>query len=509
MKPTIVFHGNCQSYTFYTMAMKDARLTEEYTIGLLRISDGDGPRQFEMLCTEPVKASELLSNCAIFFQQKSLWAMTCGYAERLPPGCRKVSFPMLSLELLWPFYMLRPYPRPFGLEDNRRGHGDRILHNLIKKGLPSLETLARFMGSDIHRSLDLDRAYDLYFDKLRTLDQEVDVPVAGLIEDSFRHRQLFVDPAHPSVPFCYYMASQIFRCAGLMEEGFIQNWDGFFSFSPTFPIHPQVMEHYGLTWVDHHTRYAFHAPRPYANSVYQEKFKTKEGDYGYLAGLRKHLEMPDVLPCRGREDASERILSLQEELAFWEALPEGAMAKTVAAWRAELLTVLADCHHHLGEMDKARALYQRALDLDTAIYHLLPSLLEFLGRESRFEEALVLLRHFIDGPNMRYCSIEEKMFLAKSCVDYSESLAKHYLGVSDPEKLESSRSTVQSMKSYLNKIMVITERQSTPPLENISNRLGQIIDLSDPVFWGGLVWVYEPFQGAGGEKTPSERVFLP
>ncbi|MBF0136336.1 MAG: hypothetical protein HQL65_08860 [Magnetococcales bacterium] len=494
MKPTIVFHGNCQSLAFYAMAIKDLELVEQYTIALLRVSDDPEPdRQFEILSNEPATARELLSNCAYFFQQKSFWENTCDYADRLPSRCRKVSFPMLSLELLWPFFMYRPYPRPFGREDNRRGHGDRNLHNLIKKKLPPLETLARFMTTDIKKLLDLDRSRDLFFDKLRALDKEVDIPVAGLIEDLFCSRQLFLDATHPTAPLFYYVAARLFHHVGLMEKNIDHNWEGHFSFTPTFPIHPQVIDHYGLQWVNHGTRYGFHVPKPYMNSVYVEKYQTWDGDYGYLAGLRRHLEMPDATLCLG-EGGSERIHSLHGEVAFWDALPKGPMAKTIAAWQAELLTVLGDYHLRAGELDQARALYQRAMEQNTAIHSLLPSLLKFLDREDRFDEALTLLIGFINGPNFYYCSHDEKLFLADSCVKFCEALAKQCSAVNDPNRSMFLQRSIPLVNACLKRIMEVAERQIVPPLENLAKRLGQS---GDPVGQSvqGMIWSYEPFYG--------------
>ncbi|MBF0178329.1 MAG: hypothetical protein HQL63_16020 [Magnetococcales bacterium] len=493
MKPTIIFHGNCQSLTFYVMALRDPELRENYTLALMRISDDPEPRrQFEILSSTPATADELLSNCVLFLQQKGLWEMNCGYAERLPPHCRKISFPKLNLELLWPFYMLRPYPRPFGIEENRRGHGDRLFHNLLRQKLPPLETLARFMRMDIRQTLDLDRAYELYFDKLRSLDREVDVPVADFIEAFFRRRPLFVDPAHPFPALCYYVAARLFRCAGILEADLTQNWEGHLNFSPTFPIHPQIIEHYQLTWVDHDTRYGFHAPKPYVTNIYHDGHITKEGDYGYLAGLRKHLGLPDVLPCHGREEAAERIHSLQEELAFWERQPEGPMAKTVATWRAELLTVLGDCHRHLGDAASAKASHQQALALDSLPFPLLPSLVAFLEQEDRLAEAMDLLCRWTDGPNMRYLAMDEKMALATQCTHFCQTLEKRFPDTENPETTALLRQGLKAMDACLQKIQMAAMRQSTPPLEKIGHRLGQA-GTSHGQDGRGLLWSYEPF----------------
>ncbi|MBF0176092.1 MAG: hypothetical protein HQL63_04490 [Magnetococcales bacterium] len=493
MKPAIVFHGNCQSLAFYSMAIRDVELVGQYTLALLRVSDPSEPvRRYEILSTEPVVVDELLANCAIFLQQKSFWDKSCAYADKLPAHCRKVSFPLLSHELLWPFYMLRPYPRPYGLEDNRRCHGDRIFHGLLKKKLPPLDTLARFMTTDIRQFLDLDRSRDLYFDKMRDLDREVDVSVAGLIEDLFRHKQLFVDITHPTTPFFYHMAARIFQCADMLRGEIQQNWDGHLSFSPTFPIHPQIIDHYGITWVNHSTRYGFHGPRPYPSSVYVERYNTKDGDYGYVAGLRRHLELPDVTPCTDLEEAFGKMRTLQEELTFWDALPDGPMAGAVATWRAELLTALGDCHQRLGAADQAKAFYQRALQLGTTFYPLLPSLVAFLERENRHAEALALLHDFIHGPNMHYGADEEKEFLAGACVRCGEALAQRYGGSGTSDTQAILQQGIQTVNACLGRILEVADRKRMPPLHNIQHRLGQTGDLAGQTEHG-LAWSYEKF----------------
>ncbi|MBF0154797.1 MAG: hypothetical protein HQL64_13735 [Magnetococcales bacterium] len=422
MKPTCIIHGNCHAIHIYDMLRKFKGLTQEYTLCAFR----RGENTFH--CAEPLSDAEALANCAIFLRQKTFWDDPFPHEELLPPSCRVISYPMLSGELLWPFFMGHPLPLPYGVESNRRRfHCDRLLHRLQKQHPSPREALQAYLTTDIHTLVDLDRGCEAYFDKIRTLDRECDVAVADLIEARFRHRHLFFDTSHPTEHFLFEIACLALQAAGL-SFAFRSDDPPTTDLSITVPIHPQVIDHYGLTFVNHSARYGFHRPEPFTTNLFANGHETKDGDFTFIGSLRRHLGLPDITRFEGEGNLQDHLAALQAQRDFadsLQALP--AFQGCLDTFRAEVLTALADSHFAAGEKELAAAHHTAALAADAGFYPLLLSRLHFHQQTGHPEQAMEALFAFADSPGFCTLSLQEWLFLARVAANLYDALMRDLL----------------------------------------------------------------------------------
>ncbi|MBF0154801.1 MAG: hypothetical protein HQL64_13755 [Magnetococcales bacterium] len=427
MKPALILFGNCHAVTlFHVFRERHEELRDTFTLGLFRRGSND------FFASDDVSPEEALSRCVLFLRQKTFWDDPFPFDEAIPASCRIVRYPMLSCELLWPSYMDPPKPLPFNIDSNRRrSHGDRLLHSLLRRNLPPRQTLADYLATDLHQWVDLDRARELYFEKLRHLDREVDIPVADFIEANFQHRQLFVDSFHPHHLLLLHMAYRALQAGGLDIDSHIDEAP-IMDLSVTHPIHPQVIDHFGLTWVSPSSRYGFFSPKPYLTNLYDDGYQTKEAELGFVAFLRKHLGLPDALAYTGEGSAASHLAALEEELRECQNLtPHPGLSSALENWRAQILTALGDSHLFLGNRSQAMSRYQEALRADPGYYPLTKSLLHLLMGLDRKEQALRVITTFMDGPGFINLSIQEWVLLAETVLGLYNLLMQELLDAGD------------------------------------------------------------------------------
>jgi hypothetical protein len=218
-----------------------------------------------------------LPDCDLLFAQVGTWQTGASQAP-VPPGCEVVFFPPLSLQCLWPLHvydLLTLKPEPPAYPYGRYPYGDRRAISLMDAGDDVDEVMRRYLGEDISEGLS--RFYEITKARQEMLDEKCHTDFSRVIYDQFRERPLFRTIKHPGDLLMRKVVALLVEAAGGTwtpleaprdKERYrvaipgcgasdLEVERGYWDLDPTVnvPIHPQVIRHFGLTWVTEQTVY--------------------------------------------------------------------------------------------------------------------------------------------------------------------------------------------------------------------------------------------------------------
>ncbi|MFS2316322.1 WcbI family polysaccharide biosynthesis putative acetyltransferase [Maricaulis sp. D1M11] len=223
--------------------------------------------------------------------------------EAIEGAARLVRFPRIHLHFLWP---LSGKAHPFNRSEPGYPSG------AYPKELGDVWINAKLEAQDLPEpifdefvALDLASLFDLthlrYMDELHTRKLEELTGMPGLwdfIEARYRSERLFHSPRHPSNAVLSFIADQLFgkifpeltpRPVPLTIEHYR---------SKQAPVHPSIIRHFDLDWVDEHTRYRFH----------------DEGDFTFMEWVNRYIrykrsgEVAEALSQAKAAQFSEKFL---------------------------------------------------------------------------------------------------------------------------------------------------------------------------------------------------------
>ena len=181
-----------------------------------------------------------------------------------------VSFPHVSMELLWPFEGLDPrltaepplYPR------GRYPYSDAVAAQVVAEGpREDPDAVARYMALSEQALPDFAAALADYAALLRARDEDCTIKLAGFILSQFQSVRLFHNPQAPTGALMAHLAFQLAVNGGALPPealggvlleldrlmaGFLGLW------SEQLPIHPAIAAGYHLRWHDPAARYRWH-----------------------------------------------------------------------------------------------------------------------------------------------------------------------------------------------------------------------------------------------------------
>jgi tetratricopeptide (TPR) repeat protein len=138
--------------------------------------------------------------------------------------------------------------------------GDSFLNRMILDNVDPDEAVARYMDTDVATVKRLDRLQELLLDKQRARDRVCGYEFADWIVSRYQTEPLFRSPSHLETPLTLHLAAQLFERLDMdpavVEAAAANPPTGLFPISAT-PIHPSVVEKFGLKFIgkDHRYRY--------------------------------------------------------------------------------------------------------------------------------------------------------------------------------------------------------------------------------------------------------------
>jgi tetratricopeptide (TPR) repeat protein len=330
------------------------------------------------------------------------------------PGAQQFKFPALFGGFLWPFAGRAPHTTNVSLPFMRSGPypaqlGDTFLNGLIKEGIFAEEALRRYLDLDVVRMAHIDRLFELHLDALRKRERKTGFAFASMIEMRFRDAVLFDTPHHPTLPLFMPLLWDVFeqlRVPSTTIELISQSLHKAPFPGHALPIHPQIIDHFKLTFTTPESRYPYNYEGAFTFSEYVVRyvnFTWNRSLYeGIWAAQRGELRRAQDLLQEGLRTTPHSVIGWQTMAALLRRIGKLSEARSAAerslildpmdlAGHAELVRALLD----LRELEAATAAARKALALGPANAGLHRLLAEIALRRGLIEEAAVESRRAV------------------------------------------------------------------------------------------------------------------
>ncbi len=169
---------------------------------------------------------------------------------------KRITFPLLRLELLWPLTCAneRNAPEP-GLPHGRFPYGDKFVSACLAKNVSAHQILGLCTSGKWGANWpDLDETFRIESRRLTAGDARCDVKIGSFVLKRFRSERLFWTVDHPTDALLMELTKRLLSAAGLIETpSAVEN-----AFAPAgangllgvyaVPVHPHVAAHFALAW---------------------------------------------------------------------------------------------------------------------------------------------------------------------------------------------------------------------------------------------------------------------
>ena len=446
----IVFLGNCQA----------RRLQEFYQQNFSEIY-GDATETLVSYHSFTEKTHHSLQSADIIVAQHFDTEQITS-VSRVDTAADIIRWPSVAGAFLWPYSGVEhiynkslPYygDGPYGLQ-----FGDRWLNKKISDRLPPDEIVKQYMNLDVAKLAKLDRVYEISMARAIERDHQTGFDTASIIASSLTDTPLFLTPANLELPLFVALARGVYQQLGItlatIDRILRLQWRTVFP-SQQQPIHPSIIEHFKLKYIDLQTRYRMSTgerltyeewcnryvrfewndpllravlqvePPAASGSSLDEKIKytshalansngsdsgysilgyllTQKGDHHRALEAKLKTEEfnpnnPDIVVdlCHSLADAGDFEASEQKLNLIAQAWPR----------YAEVHFRLACFYDRVGRQDEVHGALRRALDRDPTNDHYL----QFYGHIiRRFEFSHAMLQPFVIAMNIRPHSIKLK-----------------------------------------------------------------------------------------------------
>jgi len=179
---------------------------------------------------------------------------------KVPSRATRITVPYPTMSCLWPCQALDPRYREASVEweDSNSAlyaNSDCNVLRMRASGKSPIEILETYRKLDLGETLDLAALERRTFAKQRLKEASCDVKIMDFVEDNFQSRRTFTSINHGANITLAHMAAQILSIMGLgpLPSGLLSSLSELLE--PSVPIHPSLLDHYGLKWATPGTRY--------------------------------------------------------------------------------------------------------------------------------------------------------------------------------------------------------------------------------------------------------------
>lgn len=213
-------------------------------------------------------SDEMMNDCGLFLSLTPGWAdwgneqTYLDVLARVPAQVPKISLPYPVFLPLWPYHSAEPRNDLAAGRLSRYSthtvffpYGDAYVLSLLKQGLGKAEIMKRYLAIDWESALDLDGLLAKVLEIQREKERTTDVKIIDFIEDRFREKQLFVTMNHLGNDLAIHIVDQVLGKLGFapLDPALCRTFSQLLA--PETPIHPGIIDHFGLEYVSRDHRY--------------------------------------------------------------------------------------------------------------------------------------------------------------------------------------------------------------------------------------------------------------
>jgi hypothetical protein len=251
MKPSLVVYGNCQADWVERALCVVPEIADRFELSYVYSFD------------HPVSGlakpdPELLGRCAVLLEQRGAWDRF-PWRDAVPSSAQIVTFPVLTMDALWPLTTFSDPRNVPVLPDYPYGvfpYGDRLISDWRASGVSREETLQRYLAWSVRESEDLPRVMEMNGVRLEMADEQCDVKMADAVLSSLANEPLFYTCNHPRPAVLAMLVDRILKESRLVTGAVATASQSaralFEELRPNsmiqIPIHPDVAGALGLSW---------------------------------------------------------------------------------------------------------------------------------------------------------------------------------------------------------------------------------------------------------------------
>lgn len=207
MKKICVIYANCQGRGINTFLQKQELYHETYENHLFE--------NYHVIENGLSLPFDLLKQASLFIYQplknKHGYYATDVIKNYLPATCKKISFPYVYNDALWPLY-----------EENDKIGGEEIILNLIEKGYSLTKIINMFCAEAI--DFEFERRFKKSIEILKQKEEITDIKVSDYILKNVSNEKIFLTQNHQTSSFYIYCANQILNHLGFSAIDFSERF---------------------------------------------------------------------------------------------------------------------------------------------------------------------------------------------------------------------------------------------------------------------------------------------
>lgn len=240
-KKNIIVHLNCHTHPIASI-LSDVFPSSDYNI--IKVIN---------FMKEPIDES-LLKKCDIYIYQYiegDHWGeyISDSFLDKLPKHCIAIRYPILRFNPFWPFSTKKIYRnknnevKKSELFPNR----DLYLESGIKSFKSSEVIADEYLKSDLSKIFDLDFEFSKILEWYGSERNSLNINVKEFVLENYKKEWLFHTVDHVSDFFLNYITDEIFSILGIKRN---KNYHCKFMSENSVPIHPSIINHFGLLFVN-------------------------------------------------------------------------------------------------------------------------------------------------------------------------------------------------------------------------------------------------------------------
>jgi hypothetical protein len=174
------------------------------------------------------------------------------FLKKIGCSCIPIQIPYITSSIYWPSLLVPNMSKrilvndkyPFGLIPHQCGILNKFINDFKNESLIT----SKYINTNIGDALDLEKHFSKQIDYLKKIDTKNEhVKISQFIENNIRQEQLFHLFNHPSGAVFQHVTEQVLKVMGFQVK--LNRIPDPFEFHQ-IPIHPSIVNHYGLKFAD-------------------------------------------------------------------------------------------------------------------------------------------------------------------------------------------------------------------------------------------------------------------
>lgn len=256
-KPFLFLYGNCQMNRLNGGLIRQPEVTRLFEVRRVPNFNAFGEDADPQHMRQVAEFEREAANTRVIIYQAEAWDKNSDLIMgRLPADCVRIPIFSVALSTLWPFYFkdmaIRKVKWP-GHAGDYFPHGDSYLTRQVKSGAEPEDIVRNYLALDVNAMTPLDEWRATNIANLRKKEETTAVRIADHIEAEFASRRSFWTINHATNGIFRLMVGQLLEALGLpdLDGPAGEQFSGQIGFGDMLhqPVHPSIIEHYGLSWL--------------------------------------------------------------------------------------------------------------------------------------------------------------------------------------------------------------------------------------------------------------------